>query len=371
MERMSLLEKLKTLNQWQLQQQLNLAKLQADVNSVHCKQEPVDEERKQILSPSSHQDLLNKENLDTEKNAYKRSSLTGTMSNNMLTNALRNIDMNNTSYKDNELVSSEQRPLKQQQKQHLQQEVNSPLNHWHMSGLQTVKFLPNIESTTTAVSLLRQNTDNRIEVSPPVSRQQHVAKNVGENPYVIEHYNTDDDQSAFSEGEFLSDVNDEDGVKPLTDTDTDTDDGSEFRRRFYAPRSNSRSGFTSDDDNRGYGNLPSLETRTNQEMSYYNRENLGSQTNYRNDNVNVDGSINWKDQMSKYLGDNQRHRTPSISSIDGKSDAIDEDNIDDMENERNPFYEGDKDETILEAEKVTTALQCYHQLTSSLLSTHC
>lgn len=118
MEKLNLLEKLKTLKQWQLQQQLNFTKLKND--------------NEFMINNSSQSNSDNKENIQEDENKnIGKNCFTATMSKSSLTSALQNIDWNKVQI-DDDGTSNQDNKI---QNRFLQ---SGDLTNWCMSGVQTV-----------------------------------------------------------------------------------------------------------------------------------------------------------------------------------------------------------------------------------------
>jgi len=160
MEKQTLLQKLKTLNQWQLQQQLHFAKLQTDVENTDKN------------SPLSY----NKENMNKKKNNRTdipdQTTFMQTMSRNSLTSALQSLSL-----------ADNYANISREESREEKEDDEVSLDNWHLSGLQTVKFM-STESGTTA--------------------------NVG-------------DEFSDFDGEIL-DYHTEDGVKPFSETEDEEEE---------------------------------------------------------------------------------------------------------------------------------------------------
>eukprot|EP00111_Clytia_hemisphaerica_P017199 TCONS_00050903-protein len=152
MERMSLLEKLKTLNQWQLQQQLHFAKLQSDVEAVSIPQNLSNKENLVIGRQQQQQqpaDSIHQQHFEKPS----QSNFMQTMNQNALTNALKSVNSNSLNTQpihsnlmnENSLnsVDYEENLIDEKDEIAQAQTTNKGggLDNWYLSGLQTVKFM--------------------------------------------------------------------------------------------------------------------------------------------------------------------------------------------------------------------------------------
>ena len=192
MEKLSLLDKLKTLKQWQLQQQLDFAKLQ-ELN--HASTQNDSPQNAAVNAYLDHDE--NKENMPVNyPTTNPPKSFMDTMTSNELTNILHTVNYNDAQKENKNRLSA--KVLKEQNLDSLQAHNRSngqELDHWHMSGLRTVVFNKN--------------------VSPQDQLRDITLESFKEG------LNTESEDN-FSEQEFQLEM---DGVTPMSETDdAQTDD---------------------------------------------------------------------------------------------------------------------------------------------------
>lgn len=191
MEKLSLLDKLKTLKQWQLQQQLDFEKLQ-ELNHVSA---PDNSPQNAAVNGYFAHDE-NKENVPDFPTTNPPRSFMDTMTSNELKNLLHTVNFNDVQNESKNRLSA--KVLKEQNLDNLQAHNRSngqELDHWHMSGLRTVVFNKN----RSPQDRLRDLTLDSVK----------------------EGLNTESEDN-FSEQDFQLEV---DGVKPMSETDdAHTDD---------------------------------------------------------------------------------------------------------------------------------------------------
>ena len=192
MEKLSLLDKLKTLKQWQLQQQLDFAKLQ-ELN--HTSAQNNSPKNAAVNAYNTHGE--NKENVPVTYPALKPpKSFMDTMTSSELKNILHSVNFNDVQNESKNKLSA--KVLKEQNLDSLQAHNTSNgqgLDHWHMSGLRTVVFNKNGSPQDRLRDLMEENAK--------------------------EGLNTESEDN-FSEQDFQLEI---DGVKPMSETDdAQTDD---------------------------------------------------------------------------------------------------------------------------------------------------
>ena len=219
MEKLSLLEKLKTLQRWQLQQQHDFAKIKSNNDDRLSEHEEGDSFSDDVDGDGNYDDndgiIENRDFIVMEPIEKNRENtmLTQTMTNRALTDALNDIQLDSQ----NEILDKELRPTVKhtthvydnasgseseaiiKQNRFLQ---SGELNNWHMSGMQTVVLQNN------PLNLNEYTSAGRIPVG---NLEGLMDKDVM----------TSESDDGFSE----IDINHEmEGIKPISETDEEADD---------------------------------------------------------------------------------------------------------------------------------------------------
>lgn len=282
MEKQTLLEKLKTLNQWQLQQQLHFAKLQIDVENSD-KNSPLANNKENV----NYHNNKNKKNIPNQSSTFMQ-----TMNRNALTSALQSLDnCDNIS------------------RGHSHEETggdDTSLNNWHLSGLQTVKFM----ST-------RQTDSNDVVISGG------------------EEFSDFDDE--------VINYQDEDGVKPFSETEEENEEeeGPIVKRSQYEPLLQKHQ---MDSSNKSY-DQPLQEHMEQMERSHVNRppylKQPSSQQHHQidtlvSDVVSRNTGLRTSQPTLHHRDDVESHEYNQLSSSEGESDDDNECTI--IHNDNNVRY---------------------------------
>lgn len=231
MEKMSLLEKLKTLNQWQLQQQLNLAKLQSEVNNQQTGLKSPDDNLTLLADP--HADKENSAAISNDFTRRKTSPFAQTMSSNALRNVLKSVDLNRITDQnvdddvDLQVDDNDSITASVSSEQDVTDQHSTAMNNWLSSGLQTVKFVPSVKTRVNNTSARPKHDEMICDNS--------VLRNSKENDFVGRLSTAEESDS--SDAGFMSDFgankqytdDDDDGVRPISESDNDCSAGGTSR----------------------------------------------------------------------------------------------------------------------------------------------
>ena len=194
MEKLSLLEKLKTLQQWQLQQQLDFAKIKA--NSLYESEH--DQESEASLDDEDKENA----NSNSESSKQENSMFTQTMTNRALTEVLSNIQFGNKnnalkSQPQNESRSSNDIDVVTTQNRFLE---SGGLSNWHMSGLETAVYQDVVYDPSNGIKETPLTPTNNMKLPLDLNR------------YIL----TSGSEDEFSEVEMNDDM---DGIHPISETE--------------------------------------------------------------------------------------------------------------------------------------------------------